>query len=126
VNRRYGTPEVLERVDLEVPSSEADEIVVRVHAAAANALDWHVLTGTPDVLRLAAGLRRPRRVVRTGVRAGHAELRTLVRMVEQGTLRSVIDRRFPLRDTADALRHLSTGHARGEVVVIVAAAEEDR
>ncbi len=73
MNRRYGTPEVLELVDVEAPSAGDDEIVVRVHAAAVNPLDWHFLTGTPYVLRLVAGPRRPRHVVRGVDMAGVVE-----------------------------------------------------
>jgi NADPH:quinone reductase-like Zn-dependent oxidoreductase len=47
------------------------------------------------------------------------ELRTLIAMVEAGTLRSVIDRRYPLSDTAEAVRHLEHGHARGKVIIDV-------
>jgi NADPH:quinone reductase-like Zn-dependent oxidoreductase len=31
----------------------------------------------------------------------------------------VIDRRYPLSETAEALRYLEKGHARGKVVVTV-------
>ncbi|RDJ93384.1 hypothetical protein B4Q13_22280, partial [Lacticaseibacillus rhamnosus] len=31
----------------------------------------------------------------------------------------VIDRRYPLRETAEAIRYLETGHARGKVVINV-------
>jgi NADPH:quinone reductase-like Zn-dependent oxidoreductase len=34
-----------------------------------------------------------------------------------GKLTSVIDRRYPLSDTADALRYLEEGHARGKIVI---------
>jgi len=32
----------------------------------------------------------------------------------------VIDKRFPLNETAHALRYLGEGHARGKVVITVA------
>lgn len=38
-------------------------------------------------------------------------------LVDTGTLRSVIDRSYPLVDTAEAMRHLEAGHARGKVVI---------
>jgi len=38
-------------------------------------------------------------------------------LVEEGKLRPVIDRTYPLAQAADALRHLDTRHAHGKVVV---------
>ena len=44
----------------------------------------------------------------------------LKRLAETGVLKPVIDRRFPLDDVADALRHVDQGRARGKVLVIPA------
>lgn len=55
----YGSPDVLKLEDIEKPAPEADRILVKVHAAAANPLDWHYIRGTPYVMRLMAGLRKP-------------------------------------------------------------------
>jgi NADPH:quinone reductase-like Zn-dependent oxidoreductase len=64
VNQSYGTPDVLELADVDPPQIDDGQMLVRVHAAAANPLDWHFLTGTPYFLRLMAGLRRPKEPVR--------------------------------------------------------------
>ena len=40
-------------------------------------------------------------------------------LVDAGTLRPVIDRSYPLTETADALRYVETGHARGKVIITV-------
>ncbi len=40
-------------------------------------------------------------------------------LLETGKVTPVIDRRFPLRDVADAIRYLEAGHARGKVVITV-------
>ena len=49
----------------------------------------------------------------------HDELVELTRMVDSGALRSVIDRTYPLAETADALRYLAAGHSRGKVMISV-------
>lgn len=41
----------------------------------------------------------------------------LLELVANGTMKPVIDRRFPLSGVADALRHVGEGHALGKVVV---------
>jgi len=40
--------------------------------------------------------------------------------METGQVTPVIDQRFGLRETADAIRYVEQGHARGKVVVDVA------
>ena len=40
-------------------------------------------------------------------------------LLEAGKVVSVIDRRYPLSDVAEALRYLEEGHARGKVVITV-------
>ena len=47
-------------------------------------------------------------------------LLTVAEMVEAGTLRPVVDRRYPLAGAADAVSYVEQGHARGKVVVTVA------
>ena len=60
VYRCYGTADVLQLEDVERPQPGDDEIVVAVHAAAVNPLDWHYMTGTPYLMRLGSGLGRPK------------------------------------------------------------------
>jgi NADPH:quinone reductase-like Zn-dependent oxidoreductase len=40
-------------------------------------------------------------------------------LVEAGKVIPVIERRYPLREVPEAIRHLETGHARGKVVITV-------
>jgi NADPH:quinone reductase-like Zn-dependent oxidoreductase len=42
---KYGGPEVLQYEDAPRPKPQADEVLVRVHAAGVNPIDWHVREG---------------------------------------------------------------------------------
>jgi NADPH:quinone reductase-like Zn-dependent oxidoreductase len=52
-----------------------------------------------------------------------ADLTVLKTLVEEGKLRPVIDRAYPVQDTAAALRQIEAGHVRGKVVVVVSDAD---
>ncbi|MBC7269618.1 MAG: NAD(P)-dependent alcohol dehydrogenase, partial [Streptomyces sp.] len=62
VQERFGPPDVLRLVDTDRPAIGADDVLVRVHAAALNPYDWHMLRGDPYVARLmgGVGLTRPK------------------------------------------------------------------
>ena len=47
------------------------------------------------------------------------DLITLKELVEAGRVTPVIDRTYPLRETAEAFRYLDQGHARGKVIIVV-------
>jgi NADPH:quinone reductase-like Zn-dependent oxidoreductase len=49
-----------------------------------------------------------------------ADLFTLGDLIEAGKITPVIEKRYPLRDAADALRYLEQGHVRGKVVITMA------
>jgi NADPH:quinone reductase-like Zn-dependent oxidoreductase len=55
----YGGPDVLRHVEIEKPTAADSEILVKVHAASVNPVDWHFMRGTPYPIRLAAGLTKP-------------------------------------------------------------------
>jgi NADPH:quinone reductase-like Zn-dependent oxidoreductase len=59
VYTRYGTPDVLRMMDVEIPTPKHDEVLVRVHAVSLNASDWEMLRGKPLYSRI-GGLLRPR------------------------------------------------------------------
>lgn len=62
----YGTAEVLKLEDVEKPVPTDDQALIRVRAAAVNPLDWHTMRGTPYLMRVQTGLRKPK-VTRLGV-----------------------------------------------------------
>jgi len=57
---RYGSSEVLGSQDIDPPSIGDDEVLVRVRAASIHVGDWILMTGSPFVMRLVTGLRKPK------------------------------------------------------------------
>ena len=51
--------------------------------------------------------------------ANKEDLLVIKELLETGKVVPVIDRRYPLSETAEAIRYLETGHARGKVIIIV-------
>ena len=45
------------------------------------------------------------------------DVTTLTEMIAAGTLKPVIDRRYPLSEIVAALRWVDDGHAKGKVVI---------
>jgi len=63
VQDTYGSAEVLQLRNIDRPEIGADEVLVRVHAASIHVGDWILMTGSPFVMRLATGIRRPKNSV---------------------------------------------------------------
>ncbi|HEY0799840.1 MAG TPA: alcohol dehydrogenase catalytic domain-containing protein, partial [Steroidobacteraceae bacterium] len=59
VYRCYGSPDVLKLEDIAKPAPKDDQMLVRVHAASVNPLDWHYMRGEPYVMRAGAGMGAP-------------------------------------------------------------------
>src|SRR3989441_6577423 len=57
---QYGSPDVLQLKEVEKPAPKDDEVLVTIHAASANPLDWHLMRGAPFLARLDGGLRKPK------------------------------------------------------------------
>lgn len=73
VQDRYGSPDVLRFEEVDTPTPADHDVLVRVHAAALNAYDWHVMRGDPYLSRLVFGLGRPKRRIRGRDFAGRVE-----------------------------------------------------
>jgi NADPH:quinone reductase-like Zn-dependent oxidoreductase len=61
IQDRFGPPDVLRLSDTDLPEVGAGDVLVRVHAAALNPADWHIVRGDPLVARLmGVGLTKPK------------------------------------------------------------------
>lgn len=57
---RYGVPDVLQVAEVEVPAPGPGQVLIRVEAASMNVYDWHMVSGTPLMVRAVAGLSKPK------------------------------------------------------------------
>jgi NADPH:quinone reductase-like Zn-dependent oxidoreductase len=74
VQDRYGSADVLELGEVDMPVPKDDEVLLRVHAAGVEPGVWHLMTGMPYLVRLLGyGLRRPKVRVRGRDVAGRVE-----------------------------------------------------
>ena len=60
MSTQYGPPDVLQVKEVEKPAPKDSEILVKIHAASANPLDWHLMRASPFFVRLGGGLRKPK------------------------------------------------------------------
>jgi NADPH:quinone reductase-like Zn-dependent oxidoreductase len=86
VQDRFGPPDVLRLAQTGMPEVGAGDVLVRVHAAALNPADWHILRGDPLIARLmGVGLTRPKARVAGIDAAGVVEaVGTNVRQLRSG------------------------------------------
>ena len=54
---QYGSPDVLQLREVAKPTPKENEVLVQIHAVAANPLDWHKMRASPFLVRLSDGLR---------------------------------------------------------------------
>lgn len=59
VYRCYGSPAVLKLEQIAKPPVADDRMIVKVHAASVNPLDWHYMRGEPYLMRAMAGMGKP-------------------------------------------------------------------
>ncbi|MFF7978057.1 NAD(P)-dependent alcohol dehydrogenase [Streptomyces sp. NPDC007901] len=84
----------------------------------------HVFGALGSLLRIVAAdpfVRQRLRPLLPSVPDGpvHQELLDVTALVEAGRLTPVVDRTYPLADTAAGIRHVEQGHARGKTVITV-------
>ena len=56
---RYGSPDVLELRDVDMPVPADNQVLIRVHASSVNPADWYRVLG-PFFVRPSSGLRKPK------------------------------------------------------------------
>src|SRR5580692_2627925 len=60
VRYQYGSPDVLQVVEVEKPIPADNEVLVKVHAASINPFEYHFMRGTPYLIHLFAGWSAPK------------------------------------------------------------------
>jgi NADPH:quinone reductase-like Zn-dependent oxidoreductase len=73
VHSKYGPPEGLELKEVAKPKVGDGEVLVKIHAAALNAYDWHILRADPFIARLTTGLFKPKKTLLGADIAGRVE-----------------------------------------------------
>lgn len=75
VRSEYGSVDVLRLEDVEKPKVKDNELRVKIHAASVSAGDWHLMRGTPWIIRLIfGGLLKPRGKILGTDMAGQIEV----------------------------------------------------
>jgi NADPH:quinone reductase-like Zn-dependent oxidoreductase len=60
-----------------------------------------------------------RKISTLAAKANRKDLEFIAKLAEDGKIKAVIDRRYPLDKTSEAFQYLTEGHAQGKVVIII-------
>ena len=109
---KYGSPDVLELKDVAKPCLLDNKVLVEIHAASVSAYDWHFLTADVFLIRLmSGGLLKPKKSTLGDDVAG--------RVIAIGKEIKKFQVGDDVFGTAEALRYLGEGHAKGKINVTV-------
>jgi NADPH:quinone reductase-like Zn-dependent oxidoreductase len=64
VQEGYGSPDTLKLREIDAPVAGDDGVLVEVHAASVNALDWHLARGVPFIIPILEAVGGPKQRVR--------------------------------------------------------------
>jgi len=56
----YGSPGVMKLEQVAKPTPADDQLLVKVRAASLNPLDWHMMRGSPYIMRMSSGIGTPK------------------------------------------------------------------
>ncbi|MBZ0281123.1 MAG: NAD(P)-dependent alcohol dehydrogenase [Anaerolineae bacterium] len=57
---KYGSPDLLQLKEVEKPVPKDNEVLIKIHAASVNPLDWHRMRASPFLVRLGEGFFKPK------------------------------------------------------------------
>jgi len=127
---KFGPPEDFQLKDLEKPIPKDNEVLIKIWATTVTAADCRLrkqngryLLGNPGLSQTVRGQWTPmkggQKVIFRAASQGIDGLIYIKELVEAGQIRTVIDRRYPLEQIAEAHRYVETGQKKGNVGITV-------